>query len=60
MSENVPAPIFGLEAQLVFQSFLEEFERGQIARAQAQAFQVEKLDERDQPQQGDERRGWQA
>ena len=40
--------LLGLEADPVFQRLLEELERGQIARAQAQAFQVQHLDEGDQ------------
>ena len=41
MSENAAAPCFGLQPQPVFQRLLEELERGQVARAQPQAFQVQ-------------------
>ena len=47
--------VLGVEADLVLQAFLEEFDGGQVARAQAQTFQVEQLDERDQAQQQGER-----
>ena len=58
ISEKGPAPCSVSRADLVFERFLEEFQRGQIARAQAQAFQVEQLHEGDQAQQrnGDEAR----
>ncbi len=41
ISEKAPRAILGLQAELVFQRLLEEFQRRQVARAQAQAFQVE-------------------
>ncbi len=49
----MPRPLRSSMPMLVFQRLLEEFERRQIARAQAQAFQIEHLHERHQPEQRD-------
>ena len=49
--------LFGLEADPVFQRLLEEVERWQVARAQAQAFQVQQLHEGDERQQRNRRSG---
>ena len=51
-----PRP-FRFHAEPVFQRVLEEFERRQIARAQAHAFEIEQLDEGDQHQQRDGEQG---
>jgi hypothetical protein len=40
--------VFGGEADFVFEGVLEEFDGGEIAGAQAEAFEVEHLDEGDQ------------
>src|ERR1035437_7354438 len=42
--------VFGWEADLVFEGFLEEFDGGVVAGAQAEAFEIEQLDEGDQAQ----------
>ena len=46
--------VLGLQADPVFQRLLEEFQRGQVAGAQTQAFQIEDLHERHQPEQRDD------
>ena len=55
---EAPAPSSVFRPMLVFQRLLEEFERGQVARAQAQALQVEHLHERDQRRAAEWRPGW--
>ena len=51
--EKVPAPCSVFEPDLVFQRLFEEFQRGKVARAQPEAFQIEHLHEGDEPEQRD-------
>ena len=53
-SEKAPAPSSVFRPISVFQRLLEEFQRGQVAGAQAQAFQIEDLHERHQPKKRDD------
>ena len=39
--------VFGLEADFIFEGFLEEFDGGEITGAEAEAFEVEQLHESD-------------